>query len=126
MTPYEIPLTPAPQSFLISLLGVQYRFTLRYQDTVAGGWTLDLATAAGVDLVAGVPLVTGADLLGQYEYLGVGVPLFVATDGNLDAVPLFGNLGTEARLYFYTGTLEAAQMGNRLNVDFVLDESALS
>lgn len=102
MTPYEIPLSPTPQAFLLSLLGVQYRCAVQYQSTVDAGWTLDIATAAGVPLVAGIPLVTGANLLAQYEYLGIGVPLYVATDGNLDAVPTFTNLGTEARLYFTT------------------------
>jgi hypothetical protein len=102
MTPYEIPLSPSPQSFLISLLGVQYRLTLRYQATVNAGWTLDIATAAGANLVCGIPLVTGEDLLVQYEYLNIGVPLYVATDGDLDAVPTFTNLGDPARLYFTT------------------------
>lgn len=102
MTPYIIPLTPTPQKFFVSLLGVTYRFTVKYQDQLTAGWVLDIADESGVPIVGGIPLVTGADLLGQYAYLGIGVPLYVATDGNLDAVPTFTNLGLQSKLYFTT------------------------
>jgi hypothetical protein len=100
MTPYEIPLSPQAQTFLVTLVGVQYRFTVQYRDAPNGGWTLDIATGAGAVLVAGIPLVTGANLLAQYAYLNIGVPLYVATDGDLTAVPTFQNLGQESHLYF--------------------------
>jgi hypothetical protein len=39
--------------------------------------------------------------LQQYQYLGFGVALLVATDGDLDAVPTYDNLGQQSHLYFY-------------------------
>ncbi len=101
-TPYIIPLTPAPQKFYVSLLGVVYRFTVKYQDSYTAGWVLDIANESDEPIIGGIPLVTGANLLAQYEYLGIGVPLYVATDGNLDAVPTFTNLGLQCKLYFTT------------------------
>lgn len=104
MTPYEIPLTGVPQTFLFTMLGVQYRLTVRWQNSANNpSWTLDIALPNGTLLVCGIPLVTGANLLAQYAYLGIGVGLYVATDGNLAAVPTFRNLGVGgARLYFTT------------------------
>jgi hypothetical protein len=97
---FEIPLTPAAQTFLVTLVGVQYQFTLQWRDAEEGGWTLDIADSGGSPIVSGVPLVTGVDLLAQYQYLGIGGELWVQTDVDPAAVPTYDNLGTASHVYF--------------------------
>lgn len=101
-TPYEIPLTPEPQTFSIALAGVTYRLTVAWNSS-AGLWVLDIADADSVPLVQGLTLVTGLDLLEQYRHLGIMGSLVVQTDHNTDAPPTLENLGTAGRLYFVTG-----------------------
>jgi hypothetical protein len=96
---YEIPLSPAAQSFSVQMSGASYGMLLQWR--TGTGWVLDIADANDASLVAGIPLVTGVNLLQQYQYLGFGVALLVATDGDLDAVPTYDNLGQQSHLYFY-------------------------
>lgn len=99
MATFEIPLTPEAQTFLVSLAGVQYQFTLQWRDAVNnGGWVLDIADSTGNPMVSGIPLVTGVDLLAQYDYLGINAELWVQTDA-ADAVPTYTNLGIQSHLY---------------------------
>lgn len=102
MTIYPFSLQPNPQKFTISLGGIQYTFTLRYRNTVEGGWILDIGDSQNNPLVQGIPLVTGASLLGQYAYLGIGGDLWCSTTSDPDAPPTFDNLGTDGNLYFVT------------------------
>jgi hypothetical protein len=95
---FEIPLTPNPQTFFVSLVGTQYQFALQWRDTTNGGWVLDIADASGNGLVSGIPLVTGVDLLAQYKYIGLGFELWVQTDA-ADAPPTYTNLGSTSHLY---------------------------
>jgi len=97
---YEIPLSPTPQAFTIMLAGIEYRMRVVYADAPEGGWLLDIDAQDGTQIISGVPLVTGTNLLDQYEYLRLGGGLWVATDGDPDAEPTFGNLGNASRLYF--------------------------
>lgn len=99
---FLIPLINAPQQAQVRLAGVQYTLTLIYRDDPGGlgGWVLDIGDALNNPILTGVPLVTGADLLAQYEYLGIGGQLIVATSSVPDAVPTFTNLGGDANLYF--------------------------
>lgn len=97
---FEIPLSAAPQSFLVTLAGTEYRMRLVYRNAAEAGWTLDLSTNTGIPLVAGIPLVTGCNLLQQYKYLGIAGELRVLSDVDLAAVPTFANLGTASHLYF--------------------------
>lgn len=99
MTPYEIPLTPGPQSFAISLAGVTYNLRLAW-NRAASCWMLDIADEDRQPLVNGIPVITGADLLAQYGHLGFGGALIVQTDHAADAVPTFDNLGVTGRIYF--------------------------
>jgi len=99
MTPYEVPLTNAPQTFAITLAGVQYQFTVKWCGPAAC-WTLDIADSSGNPLIGSIPLVTGTDLLGQYAYLGIGGGLEVQSDVNLYDVPDFNSLGISGHLYF--------------------------
>lgn len=105
---FEIPLSPTPQSFKITLAGNPLKLTFLYRDAppeCAGGcgWTLDVVNSAGEPVVCGVPLVTGADLLAQYVYLEFGGQLYVRSDGVPEAVPTFTNLGQTpgGHLYWY-------------------------
>lgn len=99
--PYEIPLTPAPQKFNITLAGITYRLVVSWNDAPTGGWVLDILDTDGGVIIGGIPLVTGANLLAQYAYKGfANVSLIVQTDSDLNAVPTFSNLGTQSHLYF--------------------------
>lgn len=98
---YEIPLTPQAQTFSVTLAGAAYEMTLTWRDAPAlgGGWFLDIADQSGNALIQGVPLVTGADLLAQYDYLGLGFQLYVQSDGDPTAVPTYTSLGVTSHLY---------------------------
>lgn len=92
-TMWEIPLTPNPQKFYITLGGTEYQFIFTYRNVVMGGWILDIYDNLGNPIVCGIPLVTGANLLLQYVYLGFTGGLTVVSDGDPDVVPTFDNLG---------------------------------
>lgn len=103
MTTFLIPLVNAPQSFEISLAGIAYLLTCKWNDSDEGGWVLDLADVdTGLPIVANIPLITGADCLSGLEYLGIDGQLIVFTDGDELAVPTLDNLGVESNLYFQT------------------------
>lgn len=122
LTYFEIPTVATPQSFTINIAGISYNLTIMYHNVYAGfasaptgvstnngsnidtnvigGWVLDIADNNNNPIVCGIPLVTGIDLLYQYQYLGFGGSLVVATDGNPVIPPTFDNLGTDSHLYF--------------------------
>lgn len=102
MANFEIPLTPRPQTFSVSLAGIDYRLTLQWRDTEQAGWVLDIADAGSHPIIEGIPLVTGVDLLEQYAHLGLGGVLWCQTTAEPDAVPTFDNLGAGSHLYWYT------------------------
>jgi hypothetical protein len=102
MAIYEIPISPNPQRFSISMAGAAYNLRLIYIDAPDAGWLLDIDDVNDNPLICGIPLVTGADLLAQYAYLGIGGQLFCTTDGDPSAVPTFANLGVTSHLYFQT------------------------
>lgn len=99
MNAFEIALTAQPQRFSVTLNGVLYKLQC-YWNTVSLAWVLDILTVDDVPFIMGIPLVTGDNLLGQYEYMGIGGALIVQTDSDLDAVPTFDNLGEAGKLYF--------------------------
>jgi hypothetical protein len=100
---FLIPVTNVPQSFNISLNGVNYNLVVKWNDADEAGWQMDITNAdTDVLLVAGIPLITGLDCLAGLEYLGIGGKFIVQTDGNPDAVPTFENLGINSNLYFQT------------------------
>lgn len=98
---YEIPLTAEPQRFDVILNGVEYYFVLTWCKPQQY-WLIEIQDRLGKRLVGGIPLITGADLLAQYQYLGIGGALIVQTDTDALAVPTYTNLGQTARLYFLT------------------------
>lgn len=99
MTPYEIPMSSAPQSFQISLLGVVYSLVVKFC-WAANCWVMDINDINSVPVINGMTLVTGVDLLAQYSYLGIGGSLYVQSDFNLAAVPSFDNMGKTGHIYF--------------------------
>lgn len=100
-TPYEIPLSPLPQTFSIDLGSKTYQLTLTYNG-VSGIWVLDIADQTGVTILTGIQVVTGCDLLEQFGYLNFGGRLIAQTDHDADAPPSLTNLGTTGHLYFVT------------------------
>lgn len=100
--PYEIPLTPSPQVFKISLGGVTYTLTLSWNTAPTGGWVLDIADVNDNPIVGGIPLVTGVDLLAQYGYLGFNGQLVAQSDFDVTVPPTYQNLGITSHLYFLT------------------------
>lgn len=99
---FKIPLSPNPQTFRITLGGIEYRLTFIYRNVDQGGWVLDIADAQSNPIVSGIPLVTGANLLEQYTHLGFKGRLFVQTASDPDAVPTFSNLGTDGLVFWVT------------------------
>ena len=99
---YEIPFQPTNQNIRISILNVTYIIRTYYCDIANGGWVIDISDASGNAILQGIPLVTGADLLGQYEYLGLGFGLMFASDGDINAVSGFSDLGVSGHLYVVT------------------------
>lgn len=99
MTPYEIPLSPEPQKFSITLAGVDYQMRF-YWNRYSECWCFDLLDAGAVPLLEGAPVVTGIDLLGQYPHLGIGGSILAQSDFDPSAVPTFENLGLEGRVFF--------------------------
>lgn len=102
MTVVEIPLTPEPQTFSITLGGTSYRLRLTWDEAINGFWALDIAQDDGALLLAGLPLVTGADILAQHACLNFGGKLIVTTDRDIGEVPTYASLGTASHLYFVT------------------------
>ena len=98
MTVYEIPLTPEPQTFSISLAGSLYVLTLKWNN-FAGYWVLDIANPQSAPILCGLPLLPSIDILAPYSYLNFGFQLFCATDDDPTAVPTFANLGVTSHLY---------------------------
>ena len=104
MALYEIPLTPEPQAFGITLAGRSLRLVLRWAESpaadVPGGWLLDILDQPDdvTPLVCGIPLVAGCDLLAPYAYLSPGGSLWVS--GGMP--PTLDNLGETVLLLFET------------------------
>ncbi len=101
MNAYEIPLTPASQTFQTTIMGASYTLTVTWRQA-AGLWFLDIADSSNNPLVNGVAMVTGVDLLGQYAFLNFVFKLYVISDVTPDALPTYDNLGIGSHLYVAT------------------------
>jgi hypothetical protein len=99
-----IPQPGTPQSFVVSLGGIKYTFTVRYRNLAEAGWILDIGDSGNNPIINGIPLVTGANLLAQYAYLNIGGGggLYVYNPSDPDAVPAFDDLGNVTQLYWVT------------------------
>lgn len=109
-TVYEVPLRPStPQTLNVVLGSMHVSLRLIWllvgpfpgddPSFEEGGWIMDISDNIGNPLACGIPLVTGVNLVGQFPDLGLP-PMWVATDGDPDAVPTFANLGVLSHLYF--------------------------
>lgn len=103
---FLIPTIQAAQTFKVQLGGTVYTFTLIYRNDPGGegGWVLDIGDSLNNPILRGVPLVTGADLLAQYEYLGLAGQLYVVTPANPGHTPAFDDLGVNTQLYWVPNT----------------------
>lgn len=99
MTVTEIPLNPDAQTFSISLAGSDYQMRVLWRATC---WYLDLMDASGAAVITGIPLVTGADLLDQYQHLGLGFALHVRCDAEGQEYPTETDLGSGSHLFVVT------------------------
>lgn len=99
MTVFEIPTAPKAQTFAISLLAATYVLTFTWNDP-SSTWLVSIADESNNPILSSIPLVTGADLLEQFEYLGIGGQLIVQTDNDPNAVPTYQNLGSTGHLFF--------------------------
>lgn len=102
MNIYEIPLTPDPQRFTVTLSSVEYVLTVQYRDAGGAGWVLDIADKNGKPLVSGIPIVTGVNLLEQYSHLGFAGRLWVQGAADPDDVPTFEDLGIGSHVFWVT------------------------
>jgi len=97
---FKIPLLNVPQDFTITLSNRELRMVSKWNDE-GQIWVIDIYDGVTEEsIVANIPMITGADLLEQYEYLGLNGRLVVFTDGDELAVPTLENLGVESNLYF--------------------------
>jgi hypothetical protein len=104
---FEIPLSPVPQQFAITLSDVAYTLRFRFRNHGSFGgdggmWVMDISDRNGVPMLAGLPLFPGKNLLDQYDYLGFGGQLWLETAGDRSKAPSFYMLGIESRLYWVT------------------------
>jgi hypothetical protein len=96
---FTVPLTNVPQKFSIVLGGRQLVLVNKWNED--SGWLLDIYDGqANKPLIMAVPMIVGADLLSQYEYVGIPGSLIVYTDGNQFSDPTLSNLGGESNLYY--------------------------
>lgn len=101
-SPFQIPLIASPQTLSISMAGVVYQLTVKW-NVATGSWVLDIADNSGNPIISGIPIVTGEDLLSPFGYLNFGGKLIAQTDNDVDAVPTFENLGSSGNLFFVVG-----------------------
>lgn len=96
---YEIPLSPTPQTFGITLAEIDYVLTFRWNQA-SRCWKLDIADLNLNLLVSGLAIITGADILTQFAYLDIGGQIIAQTSHDTFAVPTFANLGDLGKVYF--------------------------
>lgn len=110
-TIYTLPLQPVAQQFPITLAGITYQMTVKWNSNDASGldldaqdigtWMMDLYDSTGTNLiVGGIPLVTGADIMAPFAYLGLGGQLVVQSSPLADTVPDFTTLGSTGQMYY--------------------------
>jgi len=97
-----IPLTGQNERFSTALAQTPYQLQVVWRDDPCGqgGWILDINDSNGLPIINGMAMVSGADLLAQYEYLGIGGQLYIQNGLDPDAVATFTDLGTDTKLYF--------------------------
>ena len=98
-----IPLTSDPDQTIAATIpingkNVTLKFRVRY-NTQGNYWWLTISDKGGNVLVDGLPLVTGdypaADILEQYQYLGIGSAVVVNVGNTTLDIPDSTTLGTD-------------------------------
>lgn len=98
-----VPITPETnQRFTITLPVGSGNITLTFQLTwnaIGGYWFLSITDKSGNLLLDGVPVITGqypaANVLRQYQYLGIGSAYLIPVSSGLPDGPDFSNLGKD-------------------------------
>jgi hypothetical protein len=99
---FRVPLLNTPQRSQLSLSGVDYIFINRWFSGM-NLWVFSLLSADDESiLINDMPLITGADLLEQWEFLGIPGKMICLTAGDQGAPPTFDNLGGAANLFYIT------------------------
>ena len=91
---YEIPVQPINQTVSVDVNGVSLSLTFVW-NYAAFAWNLDIGDSRGNPLACGIPIVLGTNLLGGYEYIGIGAGILLYGDD-----PTYDNFGTNCRLFF--------------------------
>jgi hypothetical protein len=99
LVPFEIPVNGLPQTFAVSLSNVEHNMNLGWNPQ-AQSFILDVLDKNQNPKLMGLQLATGADLLSQFQYLGISGSLLVQTAGNPGAMPTPSNFGTLSHLYY--------------------------
>jgi hypothetical protein len=104
MALYEIPLTNDPDQTLavtVPIGGVNINLRLRVRfNTQANYWWMTVADIKGNVLADAIPLLSGGDILGQFQYLGLGSAYVVNMGNSIMDSPDSTNLGTDFRLWW--------------------------
>jgi hypothetical protein len=100
----QIPLTAEPnQKFSVKIPGntknLTLNFTLSY-NTMAKYWVLGIYDANNNALILGIPLLPDINLLGQYQYLGLGSCALLNTGDQSVISPDDTNLATNFSFYW--------------------------
>lgn len=98
-----VPLTTAPNQSLAITLPINGRnLTLGLDisyNAAANYWVMDISDSSGELLLASLPLITGeypaADILGQYQYLGIGSAVVVNASNTTLDIPDDVSLGVD-------------------------------
>lgn len=99
---FLIPFDNFPETFDITLAGVDYTIVSKYND-VDENWAIDIQDSLGNPIACNIPMITGADMLDGLEYLGIQGSLYVLTTGASPFdTPTFDNLGVDSNVYFQT------------------------
>lgn len=98
-TAYVMPFNSSPRRFSVFLNGTEYVVSNRW-NAMSNSWIMDILSVNGVPILTGVPMVCGADLLSQYEYLGIGGAMIAQTDNAPSQPPAVDNLGSTSQLYY--------------------------
>lgn len=99
MSVYQIPLYPGAQQFLVTLDNKTLQIRLIWREAEVGGWFIDFYDVDGSPILCGIPLRCGHNLLGQYEYLGLGkMQAMINNDDSRD--PTYDDMGYNLELYW--------------------------
>lgn len=92
---YEIPLQPKSQAFPININGTTLNLTFIWR---ASQYVMDIADSTNTPILQGIALTTGANLLEQYQYLGLPGAWYIISDDGLLNVPTYSDLGVTVHL----------------------------